>query len=582
MKKRMTFHRFYSLGIGILMAYICFFHLNADNRFFPCQDESSCSSSPFEDNVLYSLDEPLDFDSNKQFVESQEIKSDKDVDSNQLFYPNLFQNNPFVPNQGAHEETPVAPTTTFPSTTVTQPSAETVSKPEQLPEKTQTPVYTIPKTTLTPVVKTPEATQPVVQPAPVATPPATSLPPTATPPVPPVTPAAPTAPSIVRRTTPVAPNGSPAVTQTPAVPPTASTAPAAPTQVPAAPTPAQQALQQSPILQSPTQPVPPATGVNAETINNINTQAGAAAPGTTTRINAPNPGAPVDNQKTILINFNNVAITEYIRFISRIANKNFVFDENDLQFTVTIVSEEPTTIDNIMTALLQELRIHDLEFIEQDNTIIIHRNSRVSAISRVVTENESVHDVVDVDLVTKVFRLNTLEADRAAIILKPMVSATALVEVLKQTNHLIITDLASNVREITNLLNSLDSPQSGMVIGQYVARTQPIDSLIAIASRIIEPIAQDQKITFIPHRVANSIFVVSNPYLVERTISILKYLDQTATSTQILNPKDLNFPQMGVEGQWVLDKNGNWQFIPNPPNRRRDPPSWKLENRRRW
>ena len=82
-----------------------------------------------------------------------------------------------------------------------------------------------------------------------------------------------------------------------------------------------------------------------------------------------------------------------MRFISRISNKNFVFDENDLQFTVTIVSEEPTTIDNIMTALLQELRIHDLELIEQDNTIIIHHNSKVSAISKVVPEDMNVSDV---------------------------------------------------------------------------------------------------------------------------------------------------------------------------------------------
>ena len=104
------------------------------------------------------------------------------------------------------------------------------------------------------------------------------------------------------------------------------------------------------------------------------------------------------------------------------------------------------------------------------------------------------------DIVTKVFRLNTLEADRAAVILKPMVSAAALVEVLKETNHLIITDLSSNVREISALLKSLDSPQSGLVIGQYVVSTQPIDSLIAIAEKIIQPLAQDQKVTFIPHR----------------------------------------------------------------------------------
>src|SRR5262249_39119002 len=41
--------------------------------------------------------------------------------------------------------------------------------------------------------------------------------------------------------------------------------------------------------------------------------------------------APEGPPKTLLINFNNVGIIEYIRFISRVTNRNFIFDEADLQ-----------------------------------------------------------------------------------------------------------------------------------------------------------------------------------------------------------------------------------------------------------
>ena len=50
------------------------------------------------------------------------------------------------------------------------------------------------------------------------------------------------------------------------------------------------------------------------------------------------PDSESDQQKTVLINFNNVSMVEYIRFVSRISNRNFIFDENDLQFNVTIIS----------------------------------------------------------------------------------------------------------------------------------------------------------------------------------------------------------------------------------------------------
>lgn len=289
--------------------------------------------------------------------------------------------------------------------------------------------------------------------------------------------------------------------------------------------------------------------------------------------------ASTPKPKTILINFNNVTITEFIRFISKISNKNFVFDENDLQFNVTIVSEEPATIDNIMTALLQVLRIHGLTFLEDGNNIIIHKNDTVNAISRVVSVDNQDGSPRESEIVTRLFRLNTVDPDKAATIIRPLVSATAIVEVFRETNYVIVTDLASNIVQIDKLLRSIDAPNSGLVIGQYVVRNGYIDSLIQIAERIMKPISQEQSLIFVPHRAANSIFIVANPFLMERTISILQYLDQNQGLTRIFDLKDLKFNPDGTPippgseggpggpggtrpGGWQLDENGNWIFRP--------------------
>lgn len=288
---------------------------------------------------------------------------------------------------------------------------------------------------------------------------------------------------------------------------------------------------------------------------------------------------PLASKPPILINFNNVSIIEYIRFISRITNKNFVFDENDLQFNVTIISEEPTSLENVMTALLQELRIHDLNLLEEGNNLIIHRNPKLGNLGTVISEVTPATHPINAELVTQVFRLNTLDADKAAAILKPMLSDSAIIEVLKDTNYLIITDLTANIIQISKLLKSIDAPQSGLVIGQYVVRNSFIDNLIQLAEKVLLPISRDQILTFVPHHAANSIFIVSTPYLVERSLSILQYLDQTQGTTQILNPKELKFevPTEGavptapgevpptpspeaIQGQWKLDQLGNWLF----------------------
>lgn len=297
--------------------------------------------------------------------------------------------------------------------------------------------------------------------------------------------------------------------------------------------------------------------------------------------------------KTVLINFNNVSMIEYIRFVSRISNRNFVFDENDLQFNVTIISEEPATIDNIMAALLQELRIHDLQLIEDNNNLIIHKNTRVSAISNVVADDLPETLKLRTDIVTQVFRLNTLDTSKAILILKPLISEAALVEGLKDTNQLVVTDITANVEKIALLLKSLDAPNSGLVIGQYVSRLTAIDTLIPLAQQIMQPIALDQPLSFVSQPATNSIFIVASPFLVERTISILEYLDQDQGATRILNLKDLRFggtqitPRAQLKtlsGEWISSAQGNWMFKPGAGSAGNEPPTgaWVRDYEGQW
>ncbi len=249
--------------------------------------------------------------------------------------------------------------------------------------------------------------------------------------------------------------------------------------------------------------------------------------------------------KTILINFNNVSIIEYIRFISRITNKNFIFDENNLQFNVTIISEEPTTLENVMTALIQELRIHGLSLIEQGNNLIIHKNDEVKSISKVNVNGAPSTSPRETELVTQVFKLNTLDPGRARRIITPLLSRNSLIEISEETRHIIVTDLVTNIKEIEILFKNIDAPNSGLVIGQYVVRNAFIDNLIELSQKIMDPIAKDQSLTFVPHTSANSIFIVASPFLVERSISVLQHLDQFQGATRIYDLDELKFDQIG-------------------------------------
>ncbi len=82
--------------------------------------------------------------------------------------------------------------------------------------------------------------------------------------------------------------------------------------------------------------------------------------------------------------------------------------------------------------------------------------------------------------------------------IKPLISQGAIVEELKETSHIIVTDIKTNVDKIGQLLKTIDAPASGLTIGQYVVTNALLDSLINLAKQIMEPIAEHKPLVFVP------------------------------------------------------------------------------------
>ena len=152
---------------------------------------------------------------------------------------------------------------------------------------------------------------------------------------------------------------------------------------------------------------------------------------------------PQGDSNGYVINFTNVGIIEYIRFISHISNTNFVFQENDLQFNVTIVSEGPTSVEDIMSALLQILQIHGMSLVEQGNNVLIYKTQDVTKLATVVEGDSNMYS----PLVTRVIRVTYANPNKLKNIITPMLSQKAVVEVSPETRHIIVTDITGNIEK---------------------------------------------------------------------------------------------------------------------------------------
>lgn len=234
--------------------------------------------------------------------------------------------------------------------------------------------------------------------------------------------------------------------------------------------------------------------------------------------------AAEEEQEGYVINFNDVSVAEYIRFVARITGSNFIFNERDLQFNVTIVSEEPVTPDYIMSALLQVLEVHGLKLAEQGGQVLIYQDAELAKLATVISDEAAAAGGEEPAIMTRVFQVVNASPKNLEIIVEPLLSDRALVQISPETGHLIVTDIAGNIDKVANLLKTLDTPTADMEVGEYRVQSTYIESLVDLARKILDPLGGGG-ITLVPQPMTDTIYVVGSPYMVQRTISILEALD---------------------------------------------------------
>lgn len=225
------------------------------------------------------------------------------------------------------------------------------------------------------------------------------------------------------------------------------------------------------------------------------------------------------------VNFNNVPVIEVIRFVSKITNTNFVFNEADIQFNVSIISEEPITVKNIMSALIQVLRINQLTLLEQDNSLIITKSTDVNQIPTIVSGDIPSSEKTTAPLITRVFRIKNASVSSIANIIRPLTSKSAQIEVSNETRQLIVTDITTNVDKIGSLLASLDAPHTPLEIDSYEIKHIAASELVSLTTQILSPFTEGNPLIFVPQMETNTIFIVSTPYLIERAITVMEDID---------------------------------------------------------
>jgi len=222
------------------------------------------------------------------------------------------------------------------------------------------------------------------------------------------------------------------------------------------------------------------------------------------------------------INYDNVSIIEYIQFVSKICNTNFLYSKDDLNFNITVISKEPISKQSVLSTLIQVLHIHDLYLIEDNDNIIISKVADVKELAPVISQN--LEDIKN-PIITSIFPIKNTPIETLSSVIKPMISKNALLEILANERQLVITDVTINIKKVASLIENLDAAENPLVIESYNIKANSTGSLITLTKQIMAPLISTNPYILVPQDSTKTIFIVSTPFLAKKTLLILENLD---------------------------------------------------------
>jgi len=206
----------------------------------------------------------------------------------------------------------------------------------------------------------------------------------------------------------------------------------------------------------------------------------------------PSPSAPAGAQdkrqagpvkdREISIDFDNVDIRVFVKFMSELTGKNFVVDR-DVRGNVTIVSPKKLNVDEAYRVFESVLEVYGFAAVAAGNIIKIIpiRDAPVKSVeTRLKREAISPADRV----ITQVITLNYANPEELKKILTPLVSKSSVILAYPPTGMLVITDLLSNIERILGIISALDvegiQEQISVIPLQYGSAPELVKSLSLI------------------------------------------------------------------------------------------------------
>ncbi|MCP4744940.1 MAG: type II secretion system secretin GspD [Desulfobacteraceae bacterium] len=240
-------------------------------------------------------------------------------------------------------------------------------------------------------------------------------------------------------------------------------------------------------------------------------------------------------EQLVSIDFNNVDIAVFIKFISDLTQKNFVIDDR-VKGKVSIISPGKITVSEAYAVFESVLEVHGYAAIPSGEIIKIVTSP--DARSKSIKTRLKRETGADIDsIVTQIIPLRFANPDDIKRLFTPLVSKNSVILSYAPTNTLIITDVQSNINRLLHILKTIDVIGVGQQINIIPVEYADASNLVNLLKSIFTSSSTrkgrtSSKITFVADERTNVIIVLASEAEAENIRKLVTSLDKETPKGQ--------------------------------------------------
>ena len=243
-------------------------------------------------------------------------------------------------------------------------------------------------------------------------------------------------------------------------------------------------------------------------------------------------GKPKTPEQFISIDFNNVDINVFIKFMSELTGTNFVVDQR-VKGKVTIISPSKISLKEAYRVFESVLEVHGYTTVQSGEVvkIIPSPDARSKSIeTKLREESTTPRDRV----VTQLIPLTYADPVTIKRLFTPMVSKSSVILAYSPTNTLIITDVYSNIKRLIRILKEIDITGIGQEISVIPLEYSDAAKLVNLLNTVFKPTRKKGKsveqkaITMVADERTNTIVLLASEIDTLRIQRLIAMVDKEA------------------------------------------------------